>query len=214
MRCAALRAVAVVRRYAELPRRIVAAKRTHCPASTDARMGYSGYSHGVIWAHIACSWGTHGELWVLPFWCSGYTWGLWYSCGPKYGQCHNREDQVHDNEDRDQARSSLPPASERFLQHDPQCGFKFVNLTWRHSRVGGSNLTRPGPGLEQAAAAVSSSSQASSHPSRACARRCEPRRWQWQPGPVSGCGCPRLGAPLEPERHGRRTRGPLRVRLA
>jgi hypothetical protein len=195
MRCAALRAVAVVRRYAALPRRIVAAKRTHCPASTDARMGYSGYSHGVIWAHIACSRGTYGVLWVLPFWCSWYTWGLWYSCGPKYG--HPREDPVHDNEDRDQARSSLPPASERFVQHDLQCGFRFVNLTWRHSK--------PDPAWPQAAAGGNSGS----HPSRACARGREPRSWQRQPGPVSCCGCPRLGVPLEPERRGRRTRRPL-----
>ncbi len=73
------------------------------------RAGYSGYSHGMIWAHMGYSgytWGTLGtstHIWVL--W---YAWGTLgthgysgYPCGPKYS--HVREDPAHENEDRDQA---------------------------------------------------------------------------------------------------------------
>jgi hypothetical protein len=92
------------------------------PLSTDARMGYSWYSHGVIWARMRYSgyaWGALGtHIWV-PLVYMGH-WGTrvrvgtlvrmagsGYLCGPKHSLV--RDDQVHDNKDRDQARTSVPP---------------------------------------------------------------------------------------------------------
>ncbi len=126
--------------------------------------------------------GPNGVLWVRTFWCSWYTWGAlsgthgvlrytWATRGAHVGQnmVVARDDQVQDNEDRDQARSSLPPTSEHFVQHDLQCGFRFVNLTWRHSKPDPA-----GPGAwPQAAAAVSS--QASPH----CGIRVVPAPGRW-----------------------------------
>ncbi len=91
-----------------------------------------------------------------------HMWAKIWSC---------REDPVHDNEDHDQAGSSLPPASasEYFLQHDLQCGFKFVNSesTWRHSK--------PDPAWPQAAAGGNcKQAQARIRVMPAGARGCEP----------------------------------------